>query len=172
MTDINEAAGLAGFLRLHVFFEAHLAFFVLPCRQQPPFTSPVCSNGVRGEYKRTESLRHVCATRSAASAAAAAAGPRFVCENANADKCVSKCLSARAPACVVTSARAGACVRCALCVCVCLCVRERDRDTAGGRMALASGQWLEKEMRGDAPCPRFVTLFLCRNKAFDNLRLH
>ena len=58
--------------------------------------------------------------------------PGSVCENANADKCVSKCLSARAPACVLTSARADACVPCApafagelcsVCVCACLCVR-------------------------------------------------
>lgn len=40
-----------------------------------------------------------------------------------------------------------------LCVCVCGCVCMK-------RMALASGHWLEKEMRGTVPSPRWVMSYL------------
>lgn len=71
----------------------------------------------------------IVATKS--SAVAAVSGPQFDCENANADKCVSKCLRARVLARVVGCARAIASVHvracapvfagesCFLYVCVC-----------------------------------------------------
>lgn len=34
------------------------------------------------------------------------------------------------------------------------CVCDRDGDTVGVKMALASGHWLEKEIKGEAPSPR------------------
>lgn len=35
-----------------------------------------------------------------------------------------------------------------------MCVKESEE--AGVKMALASGQWLEKEIKGEAPSPRYV----------------